>query len=404
MKRGQLFQALRAAAALVLVTVLGGCGATVHGTGVASEIDVRTLDVGTLPTSSPKLASRLSNLGYLRLEAARISDAVLSPHVVDAKYSGGASARAHTDAQSVTYYLADAVIPVLQKHGLVVGFSTGSADDSRPLTKAALGTREREGLAVTVLRFSNAADAEAAATELDAVDFGINPENVAVKLPRYASSAAHWRPSVPTLGSTTAHGVFVVSVLADARTTDLNRLIEMTQKYLDAELPELDTFTPSPPDKFNSLRQDPDNLLVRTLHESGVVPEPDGQGEVVYTARGYLNYILDQAGRYPVMQRAGVDRVAMTPSVIVFRTRDDAAAAKFVTESVELDPAVNHRAVDPPDDVPNTSCTQDFSASSTAQFRCFVAYRRYVALLLGGRLWETQQMAAAQYALLANSR
>ncbi|WP_442943442.1 DUF7373 family lipoprotein [Nocardia sp. NBC_00565] len=94
----------------------------------------------------------------------------------------------------------------------------------------------------------------------------------------------------------------------------------------------------------------------------------------------------------------------MPRRILVFRTRDDSAATKFVTESAELGAAVDRRAVDPPDDVPNTSCVQDYSAPSDAQFRCFVAYRRYAALLLGRRLWETQQMAAAQYALFANSR
>ncbi|MET8873432.1 hypothetical protein [Nocardia sp. NPDC004604] len=405
MKRGRMFSALRTVAALAAVIVVSGCGATVHGSGVAAEIDVRTLDVGALPTSPPKLSSRLSDLGYRRLEAARMSDAVLSPHEVDGKYTGGAAAAAHTEARSVTFYLADAVVPVLQKYDFVVGFSTGSADDSRPLTKATHGSHEREGLVITVLRFPDATAAEAAAKELDTVDFGLSPENVAVTLPKYPTSSAHWRPAVPTLGSTTAHGVYVVSVLADARSADLTRLTEMTQKYLDAELPELDKFVPTPIGKLNTLRQDPDSVLIRALHAGGVVPEPDGQGEVVYTARGYLNYILDQGGRFPVLQRAGVDRVAMTPSVLVFRTRDDAAATVFVAESVELGAAVDRRAVDPPEDVPNTACVQDYSAqSSDAQFRCFVTYRCYVALLLGRRLWETQQRAAAQYALFANSR
>lgn len=383
---------------------VGGCASPVRGTGVAAELDVRTLDTGRFPTAPPKMSVLLDDVGYARLEAARMADAVLSPHEVDPKYSTGASALMHTDAQSVTRYLAEPVLPVLLKYGFVLGFSTGSADAVLPLTTAASGSHEREGLTVTVLRFPDAAAAKAAAAELDAVDFALNPENVAVTLPKYADSRAHWRPSVPTLGSTTAHGSYVISVLADSRTPDINRLVEATQKYLDAEVIELDKFTPTPVGKFSTLRQDPDGLLARVIHDQGVVPPPDGQGEVVLTLRGYLNYLLDQSGRFPVLQRAGVDRVAVTADAFGFRTRDDAAAARFVTESAELGPAVDRRAVDPPADVPGALCVQDYLAPKNGQFRCFVAYRKYAALVLGARLWETQQRAAAQYALLANSQ
>lgn len=389
---------------LAVVVGVGGCGSTVDGTGLAAEVDVRTLDTGVFPTEQPKISAHLDDLGYARLEAARMADAVLSPSEVDARYTAGASALVHTDVQSVTQYLADPVVPVLLKYGFVLGFSTGSADDVWPLRTAYSGSRQREGLTVTVLRFPDAAAAKSAAAEIDAVDFAINPENVAVQLPKYADSRAHWRPSVPTLGSTTAHGIYVINVLADSRTTDINRLVEATQKYLDAEVGELDKFTPTPTGKFSTLRQDPDGLLVRVLHDGGVVPAPDGQGEVVLTLRGYLNYVQDQPGRLPVMQRAGVDRVAVTPNAFGFRARDDAAATRFVNESAELGDAVDRRAVDPPADVPGASCVQDYIAPKAAQFRCFVSYRRYAALVLGGQLWETQQRAAAQYALLANSQ
>ncbi|WP_169335931.1 DUF7373 family lipoprotein [Nocardia tenerifensis] len=365
---------------------------------------MRTLDTGRFPTAPPKLAKRLDDVGYARLEGARLAGAVLSPHEVDAKYSAGASAMVHTDVQTVLQYLAEPAIPVLLQHGFLVGFSTGSADEKLPLHRAAEGSRERAGLTVTVLRFPDASAAKSAAAELDAVDFGLNPENVAVSLPKYPESRAHWRPSVPTLGSTTAHGIYVISVLADARTTDLGQLVDATQKYLDAEVAELDKFSPTPTGKFTTLQQDPDGLLARVMHDRGVVPPPDGQGEVVLTLRGYLNYLLDQSGRYPPLQRAGVDQIAVTPDAFGFRTRDDSTATRFVQESAELGDAVDRRVTDPPNDVPGAVCVQDFVAPKDAQFRCFVAYRRYAALVLGSRLWETQQRAAAQYALLANSQ
>lgn len=328
----------------------------------------------------------------------------MSPYEVDSQYSIGASAQIHTDAESLSSFLDSAVVPVLEKYGFIVGFSTGAADDVMPLTKATQGTEERDGLAVSVLRFPDPASATAAAKEIDSVDFAANKENVAVTLPQYADASAHWRPSVPTLGTTIAHGVFVVSILADSRSIDLGRLIDKTQKYLKAELPELDKFSPTPVARLGSLQQDPDHVLVRTLHTSGEVSAPDGQGEAVYSLRGYLNYIQDQSTRYPVLLRAGVDRVALTPQIIVFRTRDDAAAQRFIVDSAGLGSVASHEPADPPRHVPGAVCVQDTTAPDAAQIRCFVSYRRYVALILGQRLWQTQELAAAQYALLANAQ
>ncbi|MCX4097846.1 hypothetical protein [Nocardia sp. alder85J] len=386
----------------VVAVVVTGC-TTIRGTGTPAEIDVHTLDTGRYSAQPPTMSRIVDRVGYLRIEAARLAGAVLSPYSVDPAYAVGASAEAHTDTSSVTDYLYETTVPALTAHGFLVGFSTGSADSVMPLTKAVHGTREREGLTVTVLRFPGPEDAAAAAHDMDAADFAANPENTAVQLPDYPDAAAHWRPSVPTLGTTLAHDAFVIAILADARTTDLDRLVQTTQRYLRAELPELDHFEPTPPDQLSTLQQDPDHVLIRTLHASPHIPAPDGQGELVFTLPGYSNYVLDQGSRLPVLQRAVVDRVAVTPAALVFRTRDAAAAQQFVRDSAELGDPVNHRPVDPPDKVPGAVCRRDLDVVPAGEFRCFVSYGRYAALLLGQRLWETQQRAAAQYALLANS-
>ncbi|MGY2063018.1 DUF7373 family lipoprotein, partial [Nocardia gipuzkoensis] len=152
-----------------------------------------------------------------------------------------------------------------------------------------------------------------------------------------------------------------------------------------------------------TLPQDPDHVLVRVLHDSSTVGPPDGQGEVVYTLPGYLNFVQDQAGRYPVLQRAGVDRVAVAAPGFVFRTADPTAAQRFVTDSATLGDPATRLPLDPPDGVPGSICLRDTTAPTEAQFRCFASHGRYASLTLGPRLWETQQRTAAQYALLANS-
>ncbi|MET7771494.1 hypothetical protein [Nocardia sp. NPDC005366] len=391
---------------LTVLLVLVGCASTIDGTSVAGEVDVRTLDTGRFPTESPTFMAQLFRSDYLGLEAARMADAVLSPHLVDSDYALGATASAHIAPESVVRYLFDTTVPVLRKYGMIVAFSTASADTRVPPEKALYDTtgQQREGLTVTVTRFPDESSARAAATELDAVDAAANADNVRVQLPKYPRAVAHWRPSSPTLGSTTPHGVFVVSVYAVTRKTDLAVLTEMTQKYLDAEVAALDAFTPTPLGKLSELHQDPDRLLIRTLHDNGAVGRPDGNSEVVYTTRGYLNYVLDQPGRSKVLNDAGVDRVAVAPLTFAFRTRDATAARRWVRDSAGLGDPADIRAVDSPVDVPDSSCVEDRFTSTPQRFRCFVAYDRYGVLVLGSRLWETQQRAAAQYALLANTR
>ncbi|WP_433711900.1 DUF7373 family lipoprotein [Nocardia sp. CA-084685] len=396
--------AARAVCSVAVGASLVGCATVMPGAGVAGEADVRQFDIGPYPTQPPSHLPVLSGLGYAQLEAARMADAVLSPHEVESRFNGGAIARAHTDAGSVTEYLADAVVPVLQKYRFVLGFSAGAADEVVPLKSAQTGTHGRDGVTVTLLRFPDADAAKKAAAELDAADFGVSPDNVAVQLPKYSGSFAHWRPSVPTLGSVTPHGDFVINVLADSRQVDKDILIDRTQKYLDAEIPVLDQFRATPIGKFHSLQQDPDRILRRVLHDSGEIGPPDGQGEVVYTARGYQNYLLDQEGRTRVIRDAGVDRVAVTASAYVFRTRDDAAARKFVIDSVNLGDPSRRRAVDPPDGVPDVACVEDQSNTSTLRFRCFTAYHRYVGFVLSEQLWSAQQRIAAQYAWMVNAQ
>ncbi|MGV9819988.1 DUF7373 family lipoprotein [Nocardia xishanensis] len=72
-------------------------------------------------------------------------------------------------------------------------------------------------------------------------------------------------------------------------------------------------------------------------------------------------------------------------------------------EFAELGNPVDRRAVDPPENMPDSYCVQDYLAPAEAQFRCCVSYRNYAGLVLGARLWETQQQAAAQYALFVNT-
>ncbi|MGW4773390.1 DUF7373 family lipoprotein [Nocardia sp. NPDC004278] len=388
------------------------CGQAVRGSALSGEPDVRKLDAGQYPVRQSRLIDILDQQDYPFLEAVRMSDSVLNPYEVDSKYGQGAIAGPALTAQDMTRYLVPPVEAVLQKYGMVLGFFSSASDKSTPLANARDSSKDREGLFVAVSRFPDEQSAESAATEMNDADFSWNPDNVAVQLPRYSQATAHWRPSVPTLGSTTSHGVFVISILAERRDTNIDALVEMTQKYLDAETKALDGYTPTPRDKFNTLRQDPDRLLVRTLHVDMVVQRPSS-GEVVYTRRGFLNktsrssyvaFVTNQAGRHQIMTDAQVDRVAVSGLSTVFRTNGVAAARKFVSDYPRIDAEGFRRDYDPPLDVRDSYCYEDLRATSDDRFRCLIAYRSFAIYVQSAQLYDAQQRVVAQYALLANTQ
>jgi hypothetical protein len=259
---GRIGAVLMSGVAAAGVVALAGC-AVVPGTASPGEPDVRSWDVGNYVTTPNTTMPTLNAANYALLEAYRLADNVLNPYEVDPRYGFGAAAGPALDAASAAKYLVPQSESVLTAHRFVQGFYSSAADNSVPLEDGRGVVRQREGIFAMVLRFPDAQNATAAAKELDAADFAWNPNNIAVQIPGYSQTEAHWRPTVPTLGSSTAHGVFVVSILAETRNADLPTLTGMTRKYLDAEIPVLDRFVPTPPDKWSTLRQDPDHLVAQ---------------------------------------------------------------------------------------------------------------------------------------------
>ncbi|MQY19228.1 hypothetical protein NRB20_23130 [Nocardia sp. RB20] len=392
----------------VCALVVSGCG-----TSDSAKPDVNQWDTGTYVTTPAESTPQLQDSDRALLEAYRLADKVLNPYEVDSKYGLGAMAGPLPDAASAAKYLVPPSEAVLTKHRFVQGFYSSAADNSIPLENGRGEVRQREGVFVTVLRFPSVDEAKSAATELDSVDFGWNPSNVAVRIPGYPDSSAHWRPTVPTLGSSTPHGIYVITVLAETRKTDLSALTSMTRKYLDAEIPVLDQFAPTPTDKWNTLRQDPDHLLPGVLHGRKGIQPPTVAGDLVLTRRGYLNYttrdemtyyVTDQAGRQDSMRDAGVDLVLRSPLSTVFRAQSDTKAASLVTAYAKIDSKGYRRDVDPPLDITDAVCYEQMTTPSDGRFRCLAAYHRFAILVTGDQLYDLQQRVTAQYVLLVNSQ
>ncbi|WP_327143801.1 DUF7373 family lipoprotein [Nocardia sp. NBC_01327] len=400
-----LSRRIRGGALAITAFALTGCGAHVDGTAHPGEIDVRTLDVG--PYSTAPLEQRYvfypSLSSGLNLASMRLADQVVNGPEIDPTLKFGTGMTAFTNSDSATM-LAAVSRPVLANNGMLFGVSASNAD--RQLNRDEPIPGDLGFTVVTVVQFPDEAAAAKAAAELDAADFGVAADvNQPLTLAKYPAAHAHWRPGVASMGSTLAHGNYVVDLMVGEKTSEADPLTALAEKVYDTELPLLDGLKPLSKEDALRLPDDPDDMLRQTLSPSAFgIPDP--QTEARYELRGFLNQVGDQDYWSRLMKLAGVDRFSksseMASSSMLYRTRDTAAATKLA--GVILDKTYPGPA-DPPAVLPNSKCGENPIQDSfeIKRFRCVVTYRQYVATVESDQLDDAHQRAAAQYGLLANS-
>ncbi|MCU1645297.1 MAG: hypothetical protein JWN03_5572 [Nocardia sp.] len=396
---------IRGAALAIAALVLAGCGSHLDGTAHPGEIDVRTLDVG--PYSTAPIEQRYIYYpdmhNGLNLAAMRLADNVVNGPEIDPMFKYGTGMKSFTDMDDATM-LAAVARPVLANNGMLIGVSASNAD--QPLDKSKPTSDDVSFTAMTVVQFSDEAAAAKAATELDAADFGVAADvNQPLTLAKYPTAHAHWRPGVASMGSTLAHGNYIVDLMVGGKTPEVAQLTGLAEKVYDAELPLLDALKPLSKEDALRLPYDPDDMWRRTLSPSAF-GTPDLLTQSRYELRGFLNQVGDQDYWTHLMKLSGVDRFSksseMASNSMLYRTRDTAAAVKLA--GVILDRSYPGPA-DAPAVLPNAKCGEstvqdDFE---TKRFRCVVTYRQYVATVESDQLDDAHQRAAAQYGLLANS-
>ncbi|WP_278262197.1 hypothetical protein [Nocardia sp. AG03] len=394
-------------AALGAVAVLlAGCSA-VTGTATPGEIDVRTLDVGRYTTTPADIESGRKPTDGAILEGLRMGGAIVFPHDVDADLTHNwgtdvlETPRRTADASAIS----NVNLPVLERHRMITGFDIAEGDRAFDAKTPAIETDARV-TRVVLLRFPGAAAAEAAARDLEATDFAVSPDNQPVPIPGYAAAHAHWRPGVKTIGATFAHGEIVVSLFLQHPSPDIDALARRVAAMLDAQVPLLEQFTPTAPDRLADLPRDPDGLLRRTL-----IPGPANQQIAVssrefgaWPGRASLHYRPSEPAELAAAwDRGGVDSVANSYTTTLFRFRDEDAATDF-GDTWQRTLSSSTHPVSAPENLPGAHCAERRSApGSAALTRCYVSYRRYGAFVSGPEPTGVRQQAAAQYALLANS-
>lgn len=414
--------------ALVVTTAfLASCGSTTAGKPAAGEYDVRKLSIGKYPTEPIDLRSRFihSPSTGLNLAIGRLADAVVFGADVDPTFTHGVLSQSLGAGEGLGLVMSKAAEAVADDNHMMFGFSASTSTKKIPISP---GTKDlfnyspfggkdpdpdADSFNVTVLQFPDTGRAATAADQMEAADFNVAPDqNQRITLDKQPAAKAHWRPGIPTLGTTIAHGQYVVSVFVQRPKPEIGGLKDLTEKVLATQLPMLDQTPALSLREMLRLDYDPLGVLRRALHP-GTYPAPDAENEVTHTPRGFLHNVEDQGMWKKMLDNDGVDRTATTRNgALLLRARDaDAAAALWSGITSAADNSINKSA-----EVPDTSCyetrpvakVQPFTDSEawddSARFICTLHYDRYVARVAGTQLADVVQRAAAQYTLLANSQ
>ncbi len=388
-----------AAVAIAATTVLTGCSA-VSGTAVPGEPDVRGLDIGSYPVTPLDMRWEYLNslVGGTELAIMRLSDSVINGIDVDPKLKYNRGAKGFEDARAATELLADVNGPVLERHKFMFGLGITSAD--RAKREKSIG---ETAVTIGVLQFPDAATAKAAARDLDQTDFAVAPDqNKAVALKKYPDAHSHWRPGIPSLGTTMAVGSYVLTLLVTWPSPDLDSLTSLAEKTYEIQVPLLKELPALSKREVLELPFDPDGMLRRILTSEEFFFAPAAGTVGTFKPRGVLHWVGEPTDVQKAMQDSGVDSIALADDTYLWRTKDADAAAKFAGSRLT---ASRWTDIDAPKDVPDARCREDANPNDSDQkYVCIVHYDRYVAQVQSGQPIDVRQRAAAQYALLANSQ
>ncbi|MGX1804431.1 DUF7373 family lipoprotein [Nocardia sp. NPDC055321] len=381
----------------VLLAGLTGCG--VSGHPVPAEIDVRTLDIGAYPVDRYRYDQDARDNGAL-LEGMRMSGAVPIGPAIDAALTSGRGGRVVLDAADAeTSFLASDSAAVLERQELITGYAAGSADAPDPS-----GTDRPAATTTSVttllLRFPSAAAAKLAARGLEDVDFAVAADqNERLNLAAFPDAFIHWRPGVANVGTFMAHGEFVISLLVQRPRAEAADLTEWVRRTLDAQVRQLDAFAPTPADRIADLKVDPDNLLARVVTAQRGSRTPDPDTFAVYSPAAFVHNAYDQSRTERLFSDAGADSLAIVDDGSLLRARDGGAAITLLTGLTGTLGSAFVPTV-APDELPGARC---FHRTTDDAYRCYVAYKRYVAIVNSDSEDDARQKVNAQYALLANA-
>ncbi|MBF6161204.1 DUF7373 family lipoprotein [Nocardia cyriacigeorgica] len=389
-----------AALAMAATAALAGCS-SVPGTAIPGEPDIRGFATGSYPTTPLDLRWEYNPtlLDGLQLAIMRLSDNVVNGIDIDPKLKYNRGAAGFDDSESATDLLADVNGPVLDRHGFMFGLGITSADRAKKPDKSVGET----AVTIGVLQFRDDKAAEAAARELDQTDFAVAPDlNKPVELKNYPDAHSHWRPGIPTLGSTMAVGSYVINLLLSWPSADLDALTALAEKTYAAQIPLLEQLPALSKREVAALPFDQESMFQRILTSEDFFFSPRVGSVATHTPRGLLHWVGEPTDVQKAMADSGIDRVAIADDTYLWRARDADGAVKFADTRLK---SSRWNSIDAPPGVPEARCAEDASPSdSDHKYVCVVRYGHYTAQVQSGQPVDVKQRAAAQYALLATSQ
>jgi hypothetical protein len=381
-----------------VAVVVSGCG--MRGIAVPSEIDVRTLDVGPYLVNRFSYPQDADGNGPL-LEGERMAAAMVNGNQIDPSLSVGRGGEVEINPATIVHQggMSEVSIPILQQHQLITAYVMGVADRPDPSGQSHPGP-DATSVTIRLLRFPDADTAKLAGRELEEADFDVaQNDNRRLYLTQYPDALIHWRPGVANIGLFMPHNEFVVAIFLQRPAADSDNLLTWAHKTLDAEVPVLDGFHPTPAGDVGSLKVDPDGMLARIAVQSRSDRHPDGGHFAVYGPSYWVqnNTDIAQAGR--ITTDTTLQSVSGIESQLLFRTAAPQGASVLQDRLLQQLP-INAEQISGPPSVPDTSCRH---RSDTGVYFCFVRYKRYVAYLNSKDQADVMHRTAAEYALLANS-
>ncbi|MFJ2834983.1 hypothetical protein ACIO52_06415 [Nocardia sp. NPDC087230] len=401
--------------AALLTAVLTACGATVSGTGVPGEIDVRTLDVGAYPVEPPNAHDDDPIPAFYemyKLAAMRIADYAITAYDIDPQMIYGNRADAD-NARLLPAELGNqtAMSAIAQKHKMLYGFHSSGASKDLSVSTSDIWPTKKDSNRLTattmILQFPDGERATAAAKEFHDADFAAQEgRNQPVSLPKYPAAHAQWRPDAPFVRVVLPQGPYVIAFLLSVATPDLPALTALAESALTKQIESLAQTTPLTDEQLMTLPWDPDHLLMRTLNPDELT-SPESSSFLVTGAHGILHYSggpLPDHRQYIEQQltKMNAQQVALSWGSIGIRTPDAETARRAVSEKLFLWPTATDVA--PPPNLTDATCVENKQLAAKKRFSCLLAYKQYVGIVSSEQLLDAQQRAAAQYAVFANSR
>ncbi|MFD4354833.1 hypothetical protein ACFWPX_19920 [Nocardia sp. NPDC058518] len=356
------------------------------------------------------------------LAAYRLAGSMALGTDIDPEFKYGAG-NALTTPGIATLYLSKATRDVLKDNKMLYGWASGSTDIyeydvmSNRAADNSLSDLQRERLkasfsSITVLQFADDETAERVAKDMSNADFAVAAnENRSISLPNYPTATSHRRPGVPTLGSTLAHGRYVIYIHVGIVDDDVTQLTTLAEKTYRTQIPLLDKLPALSPADMLRLPPDPDGMLRRALNPK-VSPSLDDIEYFTLDRIGYYQVNRKQQLNDSLYSEAGADRFTRSWGTELVRTRDEEAAKILRDKVVELLVPSSEPADSVPQ-LPDTKCAKNtdprlndkfVDTGERKRFLCAVQYRRYVAIVDANQIQDAHQRAAAQYALFANSQ